>query len=136
MKSAFLNTSGLIAVVNTDDQWHNRAREAWEKLFSTNATLVTSSLIIVEIADGLSQIKRRPLAIQLVDSLRASNRITIIDSTPNLEQRAWELFKARMDKEWGMTDCASIVLMHDLGINDAFSLDSDFEQAGFNLVIP
>jgi predicted nucleic acid-binding protein len=73
VKSAFLDTSGLIAVVNTDDQWHKRAERAWEKLFSTNATPNTSSLVLVEIADGLSQIKRRPLAIQLMSSLSLLN---------------------------------------------------------------
>jgi uncharacterized protein len=91
--------------------------------------------VIIEIADGLSRVKHRPLAIQLIDSIYTSDRMQIVQTDAGLERRAWTLFKSRRDKVWGMTDCVSMVLMQDMGIADVFSVDSDFSQAGFNLLI-
>ena len=35
MKPVFLDTSGLIAVANTDDNWHDRAEAAWRGLIES-----------------------------------------------------------------------------------------------------
>ena len=39
MNPVFLDTSGLIAVVNTDDQWHASAEHVWGDLIAANARL-------------------------------------------------------------------------------------------------
>ena len=44
MTSVFLDTSGLVALVNTDDQWHGAAEAAWGKLVDSSAPLVTALL--------------------------------------------------------------------------------------------
>jgi len=43
-----------------------------------------------------------------------------------------ELFHRHNDKEWSFTDCVSFTLMHHLKIQDAFTTDRHFSQAGFN----
>lgn len=40
-----------------------------------------------------------------------------------------------MDKEWGMTDCISFVVMQDMGIIDALTTDDHFRQAGFRALL-
>ena len=133
--SAFLDTSGLIAVVNTDDQWHSKAETIWADLVSSLRRMVTTSLVLIELADGLSRLQHRVLAIQIVDRLRDSDRVEIVQSDESLESRAWQLFRERSDKEWGMTDCVTMTLMADRGIDDAFTADHDFEQAGFTVLL-
>ena len=59
MTSVFLDTSGLIALVNTDDQWHRRAEMVWAELSTSAARLITSSLVLIELADGLSRVQNR-----------------------------------------------------------------------------
>ena len=54
MSPIFLDTSGLIAVVGTDDQWHSAAEAAWHELIASNASPVTTSLVLVELGDGLA----------------------------------------------------------------------------------
>ena len=54
---------------------------------------------------------------------------------PEQTAMAWELFRNRPDKNWGATDCASFVVMRELGIEDAFTVDHHFEQAGFRRLI-
>ncbi len=59
MTSVFLDTSGLIAFVNTDDQWHRRAEIVWAELSDSGADLITTSLVLIELADGLSRVHHR-----------------------------------------------------------------------------
>ena len=42
-----------------------------------------------------------------------------------------ELYLARPDKDWSLTDCISFVVMEREGITDALTGDKHFEQAGF-----
>ena len=63
MKQVFLDASGLIAVANTDDQWHDRAKAAWHDLVEQKILLVTTSLVLFELGDGLARVGQRSLAI-------------------------------------------------------------------------
>ena len=47
----------------------------------------------------------------MVDALRASTRVEIVQVDQQLEAAGWQLFRERQDKDWGMTDCVSIILM-------------------------
>jgi predicted nucleic acid-binding protein len=59
----------------------------------------------------------------------------VIQTKPAHEAQGWELFRRRSDKDWGMTDCISMVIMKQLSITDVFSSDRDFAQAGFNILL-
>ena len=55
--------------------------------------------------------------------------------TAELYQRAFALYCQRMDKEWGLTDCISFVVMRERGLTEALSADKHFEQAGFRALL-
>lgn len=131
MNPIFLDTSGLIAVVNVDDTWHAPVMALWADLIARQVPLVTTSLVLIEIGDGLSRVGERQFAIQLYQRLQRFAGVEIMDVTTDLENRGWKLFQDRPDKDWGMTDCISFVAMSDRAIRDAFTLDHHFEQAGF-----
>jgi len=88
VNSVFLDTSGLVGVVNTDDQWHGQAEKIWTELISSSNELITTSLVLIELADGLARIKHRELALQIVDGLRASDRVMIVALDESLEATA------------------------------------------------
>jgi uncharacterized protein len=135
MNPVFLDTSGLLAVVNNDDYWHSSAEKAWLDLIKSSALLITTSLVLIEIGDGLSRLQLRQMAIDLYDRLHASPRVVVIHPTSEDEEAGWELFRRRADKEWGMTDCVSMVVMHNRNVADVFSADHHFEQAGFSVLL-
>lgn len=119
MNLVFLDTSGLIAVVNADDQWHATAEAAWKELVAADRPLITTSLVLIELGDGLARIRHRRLAIQIHDRLRTSARVEVVQTTQDHEERAWQLFRKTSDKEWGMTDCVSIITMQEHRVLDA-----------------
>ena len=87
MTPVFLDTSGLIAVVNEDDQWHASAEAVWWDLVASRVPLITTSLVLAELGDGLSRVDQRPLALTLYDRLRSAPRTEIVSLTANLENR-------------------------------------------------
>jgi uncharacterized protein len=46
-----------------------------------------------------------------------------------------ELFRNRPDKEWGLVDCISFVVMTEKGIAQALTADQHFNQAGFKALL-
>ena len=59
----------------------------------------------------------------------------MVPASAELFQRGVELFRARPDKEWSLTDCISIVVMTEKRISEALSTDRHFEQAGFKALL-
>jgi predicted nucleic acid-binding protein len=49
--------------------------------------------------------------------------------------QAMTLFQSRSDKEWGLTDCLSFVIMEREGVTQALTADVHFRQAGFEALL-
>jgi predicted nucleic acid-binding protein len=43
-------------------------------------------------------------------------------------QRAGKLYSNRLDKDWGMIDCISFVIMQERNLTEALTCDHHFEQ--------
>ena len=67
--------------------------------------------------------------------LREQRDVEIVPSTSDLFRRGTDLFSARPDKEWSLTDCISCIVMNERDINDALTNDHHFEQAGFRILL-
>lgn len=65
----------------------------------------------------------------------SSPRVTVIQTTGEHEHAGWELYRRRSDKEWGMTDCISMVVMRERGVRDVFTVDHHFAQAGLSVTL-
>jgi predicted nucleic acid-binding protein len=63
--------------------------------------------------------------------LKASPQVELIYVDKALDEQAWQLLKARQDKEWSLVDCSSFVVMQTFGITEALTTDHHFEHAGF-----
>jgi predicted nucleic acid-binding protein len=53
-----------------------------------------------------------------------------------LLRRSLDLYLARADKQWGLVDCASFIVMADEQIDEALTNDHHFDQAGFRTLLP
>lgn len=48
---------------------------------------------------------------------------------------ALQIYEKFLDKDWGLTDITSFVVMKENNISDAFTNDHHFEQYGFHILI-
>ena len=131
----FLDTAYVNALVNTRDQWHDAAAQWERKLATDRRRLVTTEFVLVEIADGLAAVRFRGQAIQVIATLQASPLVEIIPASSRLFTAALELYRSRVDKDWGLTDCASFVVMGEHGLSEALTTDDHFRQAGFRILL-
>ena len=89
----------------------------------------------LEIGNALAKQRHRGAAISLLSALEADPNIEVVPLSDLLYKQAFELYQQRPDKEWGMTDCVSFVLMQDRGLTDALTADDHFRQAGFRALL-
>lgn len=62
-------------------------------------------------------------------------RTAVIAAEQSLMDRGLQLYSARPDKDWSLTDCISYVVMQENGLTEALTGDYHFEQAGFVAVL-
>lgn len=65
----------------------------------------------------------------------ADPTVEIVPLSEDLYAEAVTLYRARPDKEWGLTDCVSFVVMTQRRITEALTADEHFEQAGFKAIL-
>jgi uncharacterized protein len=135
MAEVFLDTSFAIALSSVTDQNHARAVELANQIESNSTRLVTTQAILLEIGNALAKQRYRASAIELLESLETDPNIEVVSLTNDLYRLALNLFKQREDKEWGLVDCISFIVMQDRGITDALTADTHFQQAGFRALL-
>ncbi len=131
----FLDAAYAIALAAPSDQLHSRAVALAEKLEADRSRLVTTQAVVLEIGNALSKRRHRAAAVQLISSLDADPSVEIIPMSSHLFAAAFDLFRKRPDKEWGLIDCLSFLVMEARGITDALTADEHFEQAGFRALL-
>lgn len=131
----FLDTAYIYALFNSRDQWHERALLLQRKIVAEDRSLITTEFVLVEIANGLSSLKFRQDAANIIHSLQGNTFVKIVPASSELFQNALELYERRQDKSWGLTDCASFVVMRENNITEALTTDEHFRQAGFKALL-
>lgn len=59
----------------------------------------------------------------------------IVPLTNDLYAQALILYRSRIDKEWGLVDCLSFVVMRERMLTEALTADQHFEQVGFQALL-
>ncbi len=90
---------------------------------------------MTEIGNALSRLRWRQLGVITLKALHNDPNIEIISINAALFDQAVTLYASRMDKEWGLTDCISFVVMEIHNATQALTTDKHFEQAGFQNVL-
>jgi predicted nucleic acid-binding protein len=132
MSRGFADTFYFVARLNRRDQHHERVLR-----FSRDfrAHLLTSDWVLMEVADALAGSSCRGRMRDFVHHLRRSPACEIIAASPELLDRALDLYHQHADKAWTLTDCTSFVIMRDQDSNEALTGDRHFEQAGFTALL-
>jgi len=133
MADIFVDTSGWATLFDQREPYYSTAALIYRVGRQQGYTFVTTNYIISELVSLLTSPFRVPRIkiIPYVDGLRSSPHVEVAHVDTQLDEQAWQLLKARRDKEWSLVDCSSFVLMEQRGITQALTTDHHFEQAGF-----
>jgi predicted nucleic acid-binding protein len=129
----FLDTVYIQALLNRADQHHDHAVALHSRVRVAREIWVTEA-IFLEVGAALSAINRTA-ATRFLRSLYHTPNIRIVPITTSLFQKGLDLYEARSDKTWSLTDCLSFVVMQEQDIYEAVTADEHFVQAGFRALM-
>ncbi len=131
----FLDTSYAIALSSPKDNLHEKAIRLANQIKAAGTCIVTTHAVMLEIGNSLSKQRYRRAAVGLLYALEVDSKVTIVHFSEELYVRAFKLYRERMDKEWGLVDCVSFIVMSERRITDALTTDKHFEQASFRALL-
>ena len=131
MKLIFADSSGWLGLVNTTDSFHEKATRIYDSKYAEGCNFITHQGILLEVGNSLSGLRFRQSAVGLKNKLEKSHRVEVRQLDDELYEAGWQLYAERTDKNWGIVECISFVLMERLNISEALTADKHFEQAGF-----
>ena len=127
----FADTSALYAVLDRTDHNHEGARTEWRNVLNEGARLVTHNYVVVE-SSALVQSRLG------ITALRAFHEQVLpliatewIDAARHHTALDMALLAGR--KKLSLVDCASFLLMREMGISEAFCFDRHFCEQGFRV---
>ena len=131
MRVVFADSGYWIAMFNPVDSLHEKAETVTARLGIFR--IVTTQMVLVEFFNFMSSKGGflRETAVDAARSLENNPTVEIVEQTGIQFESALALYASRADQRWGITDCASFLLMEERGITEALAYDRDFEQAGF-----
>lgn len=108
MTRVFADSFYFLALVNNRDN-----AIAWAKRVSAinDLHLITTNWVLAEVANGLARPPARAVIVRLFELLHRNANVEILKDSDDLFTKGFELFSARLDKAWSLTDCTSFVVM-------------------------
>jgi predicted nucleic acid-binding protein len=129
LEPLFVDTGYLLAYVNKNDQHHDEALKLSEQY--NGYPLVTTDAVLLEVGNALSR-GGRVSAVEIIHHFQESGDVTLVHMNPVLFRQAFQMYESYRDKEWGMVDCLSFLVMREMKLTSVLAFDKHFEQAGFN----
>ena len=135
MKQVFADAGFWTALLSPRDSLHLKALELSRAI--PRRRVVTSEMVLTEMLNTLSNDGpiSRSAAVRTVEAFNKSGDTIVVRQTPEQFQRALQRYKRSADKEWSLTDCASFLIMEEMGIREALAHDQHFVQAGFRALL-
>lgn len=135
MSRCFVDAVQLIALVNPKDQWHRRAVEV--AAITADHTLITTEEVLAELLNFYAESGEfmRQTASGFVREILRDMRVEIVPRKETTFLEALELYESRPDKGYSLTDCISMNVCRELGIDEILSSDKHFAQEGFTVLL-
>lgn len=127
--SVFVDTSAIFAVLDADDQNHERARLVWTDLINRGTGLVCTNYVLIE-TFALVQHRLGMDAVNVLEKdILSMLSVEWVDESTHRAGVAALLIAAR--RQLSLVDCVSFTAMRRLGINEVFTFDQHFAEQGF-----
>jgi predicted nucleic acid-binding protein len=131
-KKVLIDTVFVVALINQRDAYHAKAIQLADEY--EGKSLLITDVVLLEIGNALAR-NFKQQAIQAIDDFLSSSEVELVRLNPSIFEQAYSLYRQYQDKEWGLIDCVSFVVMRDAGVNSALTFDQHFVQAGFQALM-
>jgi len=129
--SVFVDTSFWCALINRRDANHERAASAHAALREPQ---VTTSYVVAETSNLLMARARPDIARRYLREALVPGWCYVVHPSPSAYDLALEMVLHYRDKDFGLTDALSFVVMSESGIREALTFDAHFRQMGFRMI--
>ncbi len=132
----FADTFYWVAVLNPHDPFHARVM-SWGRNIGM-IRLVTTDEVLTEVLNWFSGGGRywRNRAATCAHDLRSDPDVDVLPQTRADFDAALALYEARLDKDYSLTDCRSMLALRALGLTEVLTNDHHFTQEGFTVLFP
>jgi len=126
----FVDTSAIYAILDREDDNHERAAVTWPRLLDSGEALVTTNYVVVECC-ALAQHRLGIKATRAIqDDILPVMKLQWIDQP--VHELAMATLLAAGSSKLSLVDCSSFVVMRRLEIQVAFAFDRHFVEEGFH----
>ena len=131
MSVVFADTAYWIALILRDDPWAEAADRATAA--TGDARLVTTEEVLAEFLAGVSRAGRqtRRRAVEMVRQVLDDPDVSVVHQSHESFIDGLNLYEARLDKQYSLTDCISMSTMRGRRILAVLTNDHHFRQEGF-----
>ena len=130
--STFVDTSALFALLDGDDENHERASRTWQTLSDRDEDLLTTNYVLVE----TFALFQNRLGLEAVRNLQEIfvPLIGVFWITEDVHAVAAAILLTAGKRRLSLVDCASFEAMRRSGVTRAFAFDRHFAEQGFERV--
>ena len=134
MKMLFVDTAGWVAMADGAESLGAPARAARDGWLADGGWLLTTDYVVAETLTVL----RARLGLDAAEAwwtqIAASQRLRWETIDPSRADKARAIFFRFRDKDFSFVDCTSFVIMREVRVADALTLDDHFRQMGFRVL--
>jgi predicted nucleic acid-binding protein len=134
-RDVFLDTSGLYALVDKNDSWHDKATRVVRQILQSRRKLITTDQIIIETVNLSVARKSHFVGKRVLDLVEQSTGITVEWIGSLRVDSAKTFYRKHSDHAFSFTDCTSFIVMHELKLIEALTSDEHFTQARFRALL-
>jgi predicted nucleic acid-binding protein len=135
IRSKFWDTSGWFTLYVKSEEMHKKALEIAEYQIQNKIPFITSDLVIHETMTLFMARKQPKSAIQFWSTFNHSKLVRIEKIDDNQFQKSGDYFCNQIEQGYSFTDVSSFLVMKELKITSAVTLDKHFVKAGFQILL-
>ena len=134
MSDVFADAFYWIALANPADQWHE-ATKSFDRE-NPNSRIITTEEVLTEFLNYFadSGTHRRSIAVEMCDQVLIHPNVTVVPQSHETFLKGLDLYKNRLDKGYSLTDCVSLSICRENGINEILTHDEHFRQEGYRIL--
>jgi predicted nucleic acid-binding protein len=126
----FVDTSAVLALLDSDDRYHSRADRAWAEMLLRHRALITTNYIVLETCALLQRRFGMDALKTFCNDILPVLAIEWV--TPRQHEIGLAMLIAANRRKLSLVDCVSFTVMRERRAHEAFAFDAHFREEGFD----